>query len=49
MNGTAQTLNYMIAGFGVIFGTLLIYIASLALRFHRLQQEIAIFSELAED
>jgi len=33
-------MGYMIAGFAVIFGMIILYIASLALRFARLLQEI---------
>jgi hypothetical protein len=39
MEGPANTLNYMIAGYIVIFGAMILYITSLALRFQHLRQE----------
>jgi hypothetical protein len=35
----AETLNYMIAGFVVIFGIMLIYVASLMARHRSLEQD----------
>lgn len=39
MDAPAQTLNYMIAGYLVIFGAVLIYVISLAARWKKLQEE----------
>jgi hypothetical protein len=39
MDAPAQTLNYMIAGYLVIFGTVLTYVISLASRWKKLQEE----------
>jgi len=39
MDAPAQTLNYMIAGYVVIFGVILGYIASILLRWMRLRKE----------
>ncbi len=39
VQGPAQTLNYMLAGYGVIFGIMLIYLASLVIRWRNLKQE----------
>jgi len=38
VNAPPNTLAYMIAGYGVILGVLAAYIASLALRWHRLKR-----------
>ncbi len=46
METPAQTLNYFIAGYGVIFGVLLIYLISLAVRSSRLHQDEKMLSEL---
>jgi hypothetical protein len=35
MDAPANTLNYMIAGYIVIFGVMAVYIASLVMRFKR--------------
>ena len=42
----AQTTNYMIAGYVVIFGVMLIYLVSLAWRTRKLQQELVLLAEL---
>ena len=39
MEGPADTLNYMIAGYAVIFGVMFIYIASLVIRWRNLRQD----------
>ncbi|MBS1249536.1 MAG: hypothetical protein MAG431_01116 [Chloroflexi bacterium] len=36
---TPDTLNYMIAGYAVIFGAALAYIASLAIRYRKAKRE----------
>jgi hypothetical protein len=41
----AQTLNYMLAGYIVIFGTLVGYIISLHVRWNRLQKEKDVLTE----
>jgi len=46
MEGTANTLNYMIAGYAVIFGITLIYLGSLAIRWRNLRQEEDILNQL---
>lgn len=46
---TANTTNYMIAGFSVIFGVMLIYIASLYLRFRKQEQELSMMLELEDE
>ena len=45
MDGPANTLNYMLAGYMVIFGAIILYIVSLVLRFKRLHEEIRGFEE----
>ncbi|MEA3439018.1 MAG: hypothetical protein U9R58_01930 [Chloroflexota bacterium] len=46
---TAQTTNYLIAGFSVIFGVMLIYAASLAVRYRNLKQEYEMLNSLGRD
>ena len=41
-----ETTNYMVAGYIVIFGVMLIYLVSLFLRRRKLEQEIKILQEL---
>ena len=43
---TAETTNYMIAGYVVIFGTMLIYLVSLILRRRSLEQDAQVLAEL---
>ena len=35
----AETTNYMLAGYAVIFGTMALYLVSLVARWRRLQQD----------
>lgn len=44
----AETTNYMIAGFVVIFGAMGIYLASLAARFRKLRQDEHMLAETRE-
>ncbi len=46
MEGPAQTLNYMIAGYAVIFGVMGGYVISLIVRWQRLRKEQAYLEEL---
>ena len=39
-DGPAQTTSYMIAGYAVIFGVMLIYLASLVVRNRNLHQDL---------
>ncbi len=39
MQGPADTLNYMIAGYAVIFSVNIIYLASLIIRWRNLRQD----------
>ena len=43
-----DTLNYMIAGYAVIFGITLVYIVSLALRHNKAKRDWAMYHELEE-
>lgn len=42
----AETSNYMIAGYVVIFGIMFLYVLSLVLRTRRLKQELLMIEEL---
>ena len=44
--GPADTLNYMIAGYAVILGTMGLYIVSLIMRFRSLRQDEALLDEI---
>jgi hypothetical protein len=46
MNGPADTLGYMVAAYAIIFVVLLIYLASLFIRWKNLRQDEETFSEL---
>lgn len=46
MEGPADTLSYMIAGYGVIFGIMLVYLASLVIRWRNLRQDEEMLEEL---
>lgn len=48
--GPAETTAYMIAGYAVIFGVMLLYLVSLAIRRRNLLQDMQTLEELqAED
>jgi hypothetical protein len=51
LDAPADTFNYMVLGYSVIMGCILLYILSLALRFRKLQREIEIYKaiEMEED
>ena len=44
--GPAGTLNYMIAGYTVILGTIGLYIVSLIMRFRSLRQDEVLLDEI---
>lgn len=46
--GPAQTFNYFIAGYGVIFGVMGLYLASLIIRRRNLLQELKILEDVQE-
>lgn len=45
MNSTINTVNYFVAGYVIIFGTLIGYVISLFVRWKNLKQEEEILSE----
>jgi hypothetical protein len=45
----ANTTTYMIAGYAVIFGVMLIYLASLAIRRRNLKQDLDVLKELEKE
>jgi CcmD family protein len=47
--GPAETTNYMIFGYAVIFGTIFLYIASLYLRRRNLQQDLETMKDWQEE
>jgi hypothetical protein len=49
-DGPADTTNYMIAGYTIIFGVMLIYLFSLLVRQRNLQKDMEVLEEIqAED
>jgi CcmD family protein len=44
----AETTNYMILGFSVIFGTILVYVWSLRSRLSRVKKDLALLQDLDE-
>jgi len=48
MNSTIDTLNYFIAGYIVIFGSIIGYIVSLFIRWKNLKQEEEILTETTD-
>ena len=44
----AQTVNYMIAGFVVIFGVMAIYLSSLVIRGRILKQDLETLEDLSD-
>ena len=45
----AETTNYMIAGYSVIFGIMFLYIASLFIRTRNLKRQLVMLKELDQD
>lgn len=48
-DGPAQTFKYFLAGYGVIFGVMAIYLISMIVRKHNLQQDLAALDEIEEN
>ncbi len=46
--GPANTVSYMILGYAVIFGVILIYLVSLAVRSRNLRQDLEVLKDLEE-
>ena len=46
--GPAQTTNYMLAGYAVIFGIMGIYLLSLWIRSRSLKQDLALLAEIQD-
>jgi len=44
--GPANTVNYMIAGYVVIFSVILIYLVSLAIRNRNLKQDLEVLEDV---
>lgn len=49
MKGPMDSLNYMIAGYAVIFGILLIYLVSLAVRWRNLRRDAEALKDLEKE
>ncbi len=49
MQGPADTLNYMIAGYTVIFTVMIIYLTSLVIRWRNLRQDKEMLEHLEEE
>ena len=46
MDAPADTLAYMLAGYGVIFGVMLVYLVSLVVRWRNLRQDEEMLKQL---
>jgi hypothetical protein len=46
--GPADTINYMIAGYSVIFGVMLVYLVSLVVRWRNLRQDEEMIEQLSK-
>jgi hypothetical protein len=46
--GPAQTANYMVAGYVVIFGAMALYLVSLILRRRNLKQDLEMLQEMEQ-
>jgi hypothetical protein len=46
MDAPADTINFMLAGYGVIFGVMIIYLASLVIRWRNLRQDEQILAQV---
>ncbi len=49
MDAPANTLNYMIAGYAVIFSVNIIYLASLVIRWRNLRQDQEMLEQVDQD
>lgn len=44
-----DTSQYMVAGYAISFGVMLIYVASLYIRFRNLDRDMSMFEEMDKD
>lgn len=44
-----DTSQYMIAGYAIAFGVMLIYVASLFIRYRNLDRDLSMFEEMDKD
>ncbi len=49
LDAPANTLSYMIAGYAVIFGVILIYLVSLVIRRYNLRRDMETLEELENE
>ena len=49
MEGPADTIGYMIAGYVVIFGVMLVYLASLVVRYRNLHQDEELLEQMDQE
>ena len=48
LQAPAQTSNYMIAGYAVIFGVMLLYLISLIVRRRNLEQDVQVLETIGD-
>lgn len=48
MNAPADTMEFMVAGYSVIFGVMLLYLVSLVVRWRNLRQDEELIEQLDE-
>jgi hypothetical protein len=49
LQAPADTVNFMILGFGVILGTMAIFLVSLVIRFRNLYRDLMLLEEINSD
>ncbi len=49
MQGPADTLSYMIAGYAVIFTVIVVYLASLVIRWRNLRQDKEMLEQMEKE
>ena len=49
MDQPANTLSYMLIGYGIIFGVMFLYLASMLIRWRNLRQDEELLGKLTED
>jgi hypothetical protein len=49
LQAPANTANFMILGFGVILGTMAIFLVSLVIRFRNLNRDLMLLEEIEPD
>jgi heme/copper-type cytochrome/quinol oxidase subunit 2 len=49
MDAPANTMGYMLAGYGVIFGLMILYLVSMVVRYRNLRQDQQTLEQIEQD